>query len=72
MDAGFAGRSVRPTEDVLVNKNYLDSWLGVIGNVAVVIGLVVVAIELRQNSVVANGELTTQFLTNWEEMDRSR
>lgn len=55
-----------------MNKNYLDSWLGVIGNVAVVIGLVVVAIELRQNSVVANGELTTQFLTNWEEMDRSR
>lgn len=55
-----------------MTKKTLDTWLGVIGNVAVVIGLFVVAMELRQNSIVANGELSSQFQTNWEEIDRSR
>ena len=55
-----------------MNKFKLNDWLGVIGNLAVVIGLVVVAVELRQGSIVANGELTSQFQANWEEIDRSR
>jgi hypothetical protein len=50
----------------------LESWIGVVGNLAVVAGLVVVAIELRQNSIVANGELSSQFQGHWQEMDRSR
>lgn len=55
-----------------MDKNKLDNWLGVIGNLAVVIGLIVVALELHQNSIVANGELTSQFQANWQEIDRSR
>lgn len=55
-----------------MSKIQLDDWFSVIGHIAVVIGLVVVAVELRQASIVANGELTTQFVTNWQEFDRSR
>ena len=50
----------------------LDRWIGVVGNLAVVIGLVVVAVELRQTSVIANGELSSEFMANWQEFDRSR
>lgn len=55
-----------------MDKERLDKWLSVVGHVAVIIGLIVVAIELRQGAAVANGELTTQFMTNWQELDRSR
>lgn len=55
-----------------MDKNKLDKWLNLIGNMAVVIGLIIVAFELHQNSVVANGELSSQFMTNWQELDRSR
>ena len=53
-------------------KNKLDNWLGVLGNLAVVVGLIVVAVELNQNSVIANGELTSQFMSNWQNLDQSR
>jgi len=55
-----------------VDKDRLDRWLGVVGHVAVIIGLVVVAVELRQGATVANGELTAEFMSNWQELDRSR
>ncbi len=55
-----------------MDKERLDKWLSVVGHVAVIIGLIVVAFELRQGAAVANGELTTQFMTNWQELDRSR
>lgn len=55
-----------------MNKDRLDKWFSVVGHVAVIIGLIVVAFELRQGAAVANGELTTQFMTNWQEIDRSR
>jgi hypothetical protein len=50
----------------------LDRWLRVIGNLAIIIGLVVVAVELRQTSTIANGELSIIYMTNWQALDRSR
>lgn len=55
-----------------MDKDRLDRWLGTVGHIAVVIGLIVVAIELRQSASVANGELSSQFMSNWQELDRSR
>ena len=55
-----------------MSKDRLDKWFSAVGHVAVIIGLIVVALELRQGAAVANGELTAQFMTNWQEIDRSR
>lgn len=55
-----------------MDKDRLDKWLSVVGHAAVIIGLIIVAFELRQGSAVANGELSAQFMTNWQELDRSR
>lgn len=50
----------------------LDRWLNVTGQLAVVIGLLVVAVELRQNSTIANGDLSAQYLTNWQVIDQAQ
>lgn len=47
----------------------LNRWLDVFGQFAVLIGLVVVAFERRQNSNIANGELSAQYLTNWQAIE---
>lgn len=47
----------------------LDRWLDVFGQLAVLIGLVVVAFELRQTSTIANGELSAQYLSNWQTIE---
>ena len=46
--------------------------LHVVGNLAVLIGLIIVAYEIRQSSVIARAELSALYLTNWAEIDRSR
>lgn len=50
----------------------LSEWLHVIGNFAVLAGLVVVAYEVRQNSVLARGELVATYIGYWQEIDRSK
>jgi hypothetical protein len=55
-----------------MNRSKPKGWLTVIGNFAVAIGLFVVTFEIRQNSTLARGDSVTQFVTNWEEIDRSR
>jgi len=50
----------------------IDRWLGIVGNVAVVIGLIIVAVELRQSSSIANGELAAQFFRDIQDLERSR
>ena len=50
----------------------LTELLHVIGNFAILVGLVIVAYEIRQNSVIARAELAALYLTNWSEIDRSR
>ena len=55
-----------------MDNDRLEKWLGALGHVAVIVGLIVVAIELHQSAAVANGELSAQFMSNWQELDRSR
>jgi hypothetical protein len=50
----------------------LSEWLHVIGNFAVLAGLVVVAYEVRQSSVLARGELVATYNGHWQEIDRSK
>lgn len=54
-----------------MSKLKLDRWLDVLGQLAVVVGLFVVAVELRQTSTIANGELSAQYLTNWQVIDQT-
>ena len=50
----------------------MDRWVGAIGNLAVIIGLIFVIVEMRQTSTISNGELSALYLTNWQAFDRSR
>lgn len=53
-------------------KSNLDRWLDAFGQLAVLIGLVVVAVELRQTSNIANAEMSGQYLTNWQAIEMAQ
>ena len=55
-----------------MNAEKIGDWLHVASNFAVLVGLAVVAYEIRQNSVLARGELAESYLSNWEEIHRSK
>ena len=48
-----------------MNKSDLNSWIQSLTSIAVFVGLVLVAIEIRENNAIAEDEALSEFWTNW-------
>ncbi|MEQ9451104.1 MAG: hypothetical protein RJQ07_05920 [Pseudomonadales bacterium] len=48
------------------------NWLQLLANIALIVGLILVAVEIRQNSDLTRADLYSQHLTNWQDTERSK
>ncbi len=48
-----------------MNKSNLNNWIQNLTSIAVFVGLVLVAIEIRENNAIAEDEALSEFWTNW-------
>ena len=55
-----------------MNSKYLQHWVTVAANVGVLIGLIFLVLEMRQNSAIATAQARLDYATGWREVDGVR